>query len=453
MRHACLAAAILCACERTPSRLERLAEVKTQALEDEDLARGEAALASLRPRALPMPGSPAMDAYVDLTLDLRVPAMTGPELERILGTRLELLRRTAATAELGDGRLKLVIAGVLAAHADTTVLALTLGGRMSVAHVPRGTETITPGDPQYTWWPLPVARAYSQLSEIGLTEELALEFTPEGAATLLDLTSREQSLAVTVDDRTLTVASVTAPLTEGKLRGPFTDSGLPVAALVAALASPLPTPLVIEDRKVRTYTDRGCTDPVTCEAGCREHRAPACLGLLATDARPSLDLVQHACTLGVGLGCTRMCEQDPRAEACREAADLLLTPGLADLAGLEGLLARGCQRGDFDACAMAEYFMATSTERTSDFVTVDHTLMQIRDEAAIIQATARRKHLVETAARMCEDSPFPDENRAQACLFAAKAHRVGLLVPSQAERERTLLRRAGEFLARGHRAP
>lgn len=450
MRVLCLAAVLLGACERAPSRLERLEQAQVKEAADEDLARGEAALASLKPRPLVMPAVPAIDAYGTLLLRMRATGASDEALQEAMAARLRVLKFAGVSPRIEDGRIGIRLGGVAAAEVETIVTALSLGGQVRGAEVARGIERVDLlKDSRWTWRALPVERAFPQLSEVGLAAELEIQFTPAGTTTLRELTANGQALALAVDDRQLMVAAILNPLTEGKLRGRFAESELPVMALVAALQSPLPGPLTVEERELQPYSDRGCSDETSCAARCHAGDTPACLGALerAGDEVP-LDLAGAACVLGVGLGCTRMCELDPRREACREAAEMLLTPLFAAQAGVGGLLGRGCERGDLDACTLALSYLVMSADRTADFVTMDHVLMQIRDEALLVQASGMRRMIVGQAEEMCEDSDFAGDSAAQACLFAVRAHRDRLLAPSQPDDEKRWLRRAGELLAR-----
>ncbi len=449
MRVWCLAAVLLCACERAPSRLERIEKEQVKEAADEDLARGEAALAALKPRPLVMPAASAIDAYGSLLLRMRATGVNDEALHEAMEARLRVLKFAGVSQRIEDGRIGIQLGGVAAAEVETIVTALSLGGQVRGAEVARGIERIDLKDPRWTWRALPVERAFPQLSEVGLAVELEIQFTPAGATTLRELTANGQALALAVDDRQLMVAGILNPVTEGKVRGRFTESELPVLALVAALQSPLPGPLTVEERQLEPYSDRGCGDEASCAEQCRKGDAQACHGALArADAKVPLELAGAACGLGVGLGCTRMCEQDPRREACREAAEMLLAPGVGPPTDVGGLLGRGCERGDLEACTLALSYLLMSTDRTADFVTMDHALMQIRDEALLVQATAMRRMIVGQAEEMCGNPVFSGDSAAQACLFAVRAHRDRLLAPSQPDDEKKWLRRAGELLAR-----
>ena len=59
-----------------------------------------------------------------------------------------------------------------------------------------------------------------------------------------------------------------------------------------------------------------------------------------------------------------------------------------------------------------------------------------------------RRMIVGQAEEMCEDPDFPEASAAQACLFAVRAHRGGILAPSRPEDEKKWLRLAGQLLAR-----
>jgi hypothetical protein len=110
---------------------------------------------------------------------------------------------------------------------------------------------------------------------------------------------------------------------------------------------------------------------------------------------------------------------------------------------------RGCERGDLEACTSALGSLVIPQVGTSDFVTADHMLMQIRDEAVLAQTSALRKYALEQARKLCQDDSFSPDSAAQACLFTVKAHRGGVLASPDPELERTLLRRAGRLLALG----
>lgn len=449
MRPACLAALLLCACETSSSRLQQAARVQAQEVADEDLARAEAALAALRPRPLPLPAAPAPGAYVDVKLSLRATQpIPDDTLDVLLRLRLTSLGFAVVPLEIDAGLVKLTVPSVRTTDVDTLVTAVTLGGHVRGATVPRGLESITAGDPRWTWRDLPIDHIVAETPEGAVSPDLTMVFSPDGAQALLELTTPKQALAITVDDRELTNAAVSEPLTAGQLRL-IPHGDLDAAVLTAALKYPLPAPLRVEAHQRAPVVASDCTDAPPCETACRDGSVPSCLGLLAHAAPTSLEFADLACQQGVGLGCARLCEHGTDITACRAAVSRLIAPGWldADPAGAQALLVRGCERGDLEACTSALGSLVIPQVGTSDFVTADHMLMQIRDEAVLAQTSMLRKYALDQARKLCQDDSFPPDSAAQACLYTVKAHRGGVLASPDPELERTLLRRAGRLLA------
>jgi hypothetical protein len=451
MRPARLAVLLLCACETSSTRLQQAEVVQAREIADEDVTRAEAALAALRPRPIALPAAPAPGAYVDVALTLRAAQPTEDDaLTTRMKLRLTSLGFAVVPLEVDAGRVKLTVPSVRATDVDTLITAVTLGGHVRGATVPRGLESITAGDPRWTWRDLPIDDIVAETPDGALTPDITMVFTPDGAATLLELTTPKQALAIVVDDRALTNAAVSEPLTAGQVRlSP--DGELDAAVLTAALKYPLPTPLRVEAQQRAPVAAYDCADAAGCELLCRDGSVPACLGLLASAAPTALEFADLACQQGVGLGCARLCEHGADITACRAAVSRLIAPGWLDTdpVGAQALLMRGCERGDLDACTSALGSLVLPRVGVSDFVTADHMLMQLRDAAVLAQTSALRKHSLNTARELCEDDTFSPDSAAQACLFTVKAHRDGVLASPDPALERTLLRRAGRLLARG----
>jgi hypothetical protein len=204
---------------RPPRRGCSRPRVQAQEVADEDLARAEAALAALRPRPLALPAAPAPGAYVDVKLSLRATQpIPDDALDHLLRLRLTSLGFAVVPLEIDAGLVKLTVPSVRATDVDTLVTAVTLGGHVRGATVPRGLESITAGDPRWTWRDLPIDHIVAETPDGAVTPDLTMVFTPDGAQALLELTTPKQALAITVDDRELTNAAVSEPLTAGQLR-------------------------------------------------------------------------------------------------------------------------------------------------------------------------------------------------------------------------------------------
>lgn len=451
-RSAWLFAGFVCACERAPTRLERVSQQIEQKAEDEDLVRGRAALEKLAPKTIAPPPARARAEHVKLTFE--VSAADG-ELDasavEAIAARLAALRLPGRIDWRGTA-LAVTIEEAPRERENMITAAIAAQGRLNVAYLGsarRGREELRFADPALRWTPLPVVRI--EPSETDRLSALTLALAPEGEAALAQATGQGGYMALAFDDLVLMVPRVDGQVTGGKLTlmdhaAELGDPRGSVTVLAVALTVPAPEPWSV--RAGETESVGTCGDWVDCEAACERGSGRACVQVAEGRTEPAaqVEALKAACSVGGNEGCTKLCRRGDR-ESCMAAIATLhdATSAWSDARHAGALEIELCRKGDLDFCTPGLSALIFGALGPGEFVTADAILKEIRDEALLVQTTALRRYYLDQARAMCREIEDPAIG-AGACLFVAHAHAGGVLAGRDPAAEEEALRRAGTFL-------
>lgn len=445
-------AGVLCACERGPTRLERVSQQIEAEAEDEDLARARAALQKLAPTTIAPP--PARARAEHMKINLEVSAADG-ELDaratEVLEARLKAMR-LSGRVERREASLAVTIEEAPREREQAIAAAIGAQGRLHVAHLGasrRERSELRFADPALRWAPLPVVRI--EPSETDRLSTLTLTLTPEGEAALALATGRGGYIALAFDDLVLSIPRVEAQVTAGKLTlmDDAAELGDPRGSvMVLAAALTVPAPELWHVRIGESESVRTCGDAAECAATCERGSGSGCLQVAEGRTEPAAlaAALAAACAVGGNDGCTKLCGRGDR-ESCMAAIATLIDPASAwsDARHAGALEVELCRKGDLDFCTPGLSELIFGALGPGDFVTADAVLKEIRDEALLVQTTMLRRYFLDQARAMCREIVDPAVG-AGACLFVAHAHAGGVLAERDPAAEEDALRRAGKFL-------